>query len=133
MQEMNQVEFRGLVIGGPLDGKMLSHYTREYATIQVNAPKLCHSQCSYEYLQISDGGLWVPKGYSLRDAMQVLTTHYHPNRGLKDGEIRELANQVTESLRTMLTGYNLPSWIRQVISEAIVNYLKEKGLKVNNG
>ncbi len=52
-------------------------------------------------------------------------------RGLKDHEIAMLVNHVTKQLNIKLAKARLPGCLRVLVSEAIVDFLKENNLKID--
>lgn len=51
--------------------------------------------------------------------------------GLKDHEIRELVNHITNGLVNKLSGYKLPQCLRTIIHDLVVNYLITHDLKLD--
>ena len=51
--------------------------------------------------------------------------------GLKDHQISQMATAITEAINTRLLLIRLPDSLRVIVSEAIVKYLNENGLRID--
>lgn len=83
--------YKGLVVGGPLDGSWLEHYyhlfeanecdasTRVYEAGTDVAATASYKKWLYEHYELVDGvALWIVSGGSLRDVFEKLIVNYRP-------------------------------------------------------